>query len=286
MMIDTFKLNYNARRELSPSNISKSSCKLQPAFTSKPGTALPPAAHHLIAQKGLNMAKDRVKASSSESTADDSLAFDRDKLEATPSTNGEATPASSSPSAEAPDPFDPASLRLNQDFGSVVGVKKALLSVPVRKPDKSWFVRAHPDPGYCLETAVIELKEDRETYLVGSGLWTELAMESTFGPRALYTAINRQAVVFLWQIRLPGPDAKLDEWSRTALAAAERARKGWVRVAANLSLGAYDVFEASAQLAEPEWPAIPFRELLRVAFKDRFINTLDHPVLRKLRGEV
>ena len=27
-------------------------------------------------------------------------------------------------------------------------------------------------------------------------------------------------------------------------------------------------------------------ELLRTAFKDRFISTLDHPVLRRLRGEV
>ena len=27
-------------------------------------------------------------------------------------------------------------------------------------------------------------------------------------------------------------------------------------------------------------------ELLKVAFKDRFISSLDHPVLRKLRGEV
>jgi hypothetical protein len=200
--------------------------------------------------------------------------FDPAKLKAARATDGE------------PDPFDPASLRLSQDFGATIGVKKALLSVPPRKPDKSWFVRVHPDPAYRLQTAVIELKEDRETYLVSPALWPHLTMEATFGPRALYTAINRQGVLFLWQIRLPGPDGKIDEWSRTALEAAERATKRWVRVAANMPLGAYDVFEASAQLTEPDWPAVPFRDLLRVAFKERFIDTLDHPVLRKLRGEV
>jgi hypothetical protein len=53
-----------------------------------------------------------------------------------------------------------------------------------------------------------------------------------------------------------------------------------------MSLGAYDVFQASAELSDPTWPEAPFRDLLRVAFKDRFIQSLDHPVLKKLRGEV
>jgi hypothetical protein len=81
-------------------------------------------------------------------------------------------------------------------------------------------------------------------------------------------------------------DGRVDEWSRTALEAVNRATTSWVRVAANLSLGAYDLFEAAGQLGEPDWPQTPFNELLKVAFKDRFINDLNHPVLRRLRGEV
>jgi hypothetical protein len=184
------------------------------------------------------------------------------------------------------DPFDPASLRLSQNLAASLGVKKALLTVPVRKPDKAWFVRVHPDESYRLQTCVIELKEDRETYLVARDLWPELMTEATFSPRALFTSVNRQGVLFLWPVRLPGPDGKIDEWSRTSLEAAQRATKGWVRVQANMSLGAYDVFEATGQLPEPEWPQTPFQELLRTAFKDRYIDRLDHPVLRKLRGEV
>jgi hypothetical protein len=184
-----------------------------------------------------------------------------------------------------PDPFDPASLRLSHDLSANPVVKKALLTVPVRKPDKSWFVRVHPDKNYRLQTAVIELKEDRETYLVDRALWPELEGEATFSPRALFTAVNRQGVTFIWPIRLSGADGKLDEWSRTAHEAAHRATQGWVRVQANLSLGAYEVLQATGQLPDPEWPDVPFKELLRVAFKDRFIDTLNHPVLRRLRGE-
>jgi hypothetical protein len=185
-----------------------------------------------------------------------------------------------------PNPFDPASLRLSQDVAASLGVKKALLTVPCRKPDKSWFVRTHPDPSYQLQTAVIELKEERETYLVHQSLWPALAAESCFSPRALFTSINRQGVLFLWPVRLPGADGKVDGWSQSALDAAALAKDGWVRVVADMSLGAYQVFEATGELPAAQWPEQTFAQLLQIAFKDRFIDSAEHPVLRKLRGDV
>jgi hypothetical protein len=185
-----------------------------------------------------------------------------------------------------PDPFDPSALRLSQNLNASLGVKKALVAVPVRKPHNSWFVRVHPDETYRLQTAVVEMKEDRETYLVAQTLWPALATEALFKPKLLATAINRQGDVFLWELNLPRSNGRTDEWSRTALAAMNMAIDGWVRLSANMSLGAYDVFQASGKLSEPDWPQVPFRELLRVAFKNRYIDSLDHPVLRKLRGEI
>jgi hypothetical protein len=194
-----------------------------------------------------------------------------------PHTNGNATTA--------PDPFDVSKLRLSQDFLAASGVKKILNTIPVRKPSKEWFVQTHPDEDYRIQTFVVELKEDSETYLVDQSLWNDLASESTFSPRALITSINRQGVLFLWPIRLPGADGRLDEWSRSAMDAATRAAGKWLRVQANMSLGAYEMYEAAGQWAGPEWPDMPFQELLRIAFKDRFITSYDHPVLKRLRGE-
>lgn len=185
-----------------------------------------------------------------------------------------------------PDPFDLARLRMSQDFAGSLGVAKLLLSVPIRKPEKTWWVRTNPKPDYSVQTCILELKEEREIYLVDRDLWDELGAESTVGQRLLVTAINRQGGLFIWPVRLPGTDGKIDEWNRSAKEAADMASERWVRVSANMSLGAYDVFTTQAQLPDPVWPTIPFPELLRIAFRDRLIDSLDHPVLRRLRGEI
>jgi len=198
------------------------------------------------------------------------------------SSNGTPAPA---PLDAGPDPFDPESLRLSPDFSTALGVKKALLTVPVRKPAKEWFIRVHPDPAYHLQTAVVELKEVGEVYLVSPHLWPDLAGESTFTSKMLFLTVNRQQVLFFWPVRLPGPDGRVDSWSKSALEAAQMATQKWVRVTPDPNLGAYNVFYAE-HAVDPAWPELSLRALLRIAFKERYIDTLDHPVLRQLRGEV
>jgi hypothetical protein len=133
-----------------------------------------------------------------------------------------------------------------------------------------------------LETAVLELKDDRETYLVSPDMRNELPGEVT--PKVLMAAINRQGVLFLWPIRLPGEDGRHDEWNRSALEAARMASDQWIRVSANMSLGAYDTFIATGDLPEPEWPDLGLHEILKLAFRDRYIDSAEHPVVERLRG--
>jgi hypothetical protein len=181
------------------------------------------------------------------------------------------------------DPFDPSRLRLSQDYAATVGVKKQLITVPVRKPNRQDFIRVRSGAEWCLETAVLELKDDQETYLVDPSLWSEMPGEII--PKALFVAINRQGVVFLWPVKLPREDGRQDGWGRSAIQAAQMATNAWVRIAANMSLGAYEVYQATGDLPEPTWPEVDFKRLLEIAFKDRFIQSLDHPVIRKLKGE-
>ena len=78
----------------------------------------------------------------------------------------------------------------------------------------------------------------------------------------------------------------MNPWWESALRAAQKAETEWVRVSANMQLGAYNVFAAAAELPDPTWPEITFSEVLRVAFKGRYIDSHDHAVLRQLRGEL
>ena len=198
----------------------------------------------------------------------------------------ETTATDNPPTVDADhDPFDLERLRLSQDFVASANVRKVLTTVPVRKPAKEWFVRTHPSEEYRFPTHVVELKDDGEIYLVGPDLWDELSGESTFGPRALVTTISSQGVLFLWSIRLPGPDGKIDSWNASAMEASHIARETWVRVQSNRPLGAYEVRQALGDIPEPDWSIPPFRDLLQIAFRDRIIDSVDHPVLRRLRGE-
>ena len=182
---------------------------------------------------------------------------------------------------EVPDPFSPENLRLSQSFNEMVAVRKQLLTVPVRRPSQQDFVRVHPV--HRENFPIIQLKDDRdESYIVPNQLVHELVDE--IHNTTLYLAVNRQGTVFLWPVRLPMPDGKDLDWWRSAREAAERAVESWVRVKANKNLGAYDAFEAAGSLGEPQWPELDFWGLIKVAFKERLIDSMDHPVVQRLRG--
>ncbi|HXB81202.1 MAG TPA: hypothetical protein VNX23_27980 [Bradyrhizobium sp.] len=181
-----------------------------------------------------------------------------------------------------PDPFDLGNLRLSQSFTETAGVKKLLTIVPVRKPNPQDWVRVHPGSEYRENFPLIELKDEREEYVVAASLVPELVGE--FVSKTLYTTVNRQGVVSLWPVRLPDPDGREMEWHRSAREAAELATTRWVRCKANRSLGAYEIFQAEACIAEPTWPDLTFQEVIRIAFRDRLITSMDHPVIKRLRG--
>jgi hypothetical protein len=77
------------------------------------------------------------------------------------------------------------------------------------------------------------------------------------------------------------------EWHKSAARHAMRMMTQWGRVVANMSLGAYEYTPVPKPLEPPTWPeGITFQKLLEIAFRDRFINSLDHPIVQRLRGRV
>jgi hypothetical protein len=183
----------------------------------------------------------------------------------------------------AEDGFNLESLRLDQSFIET-SVKKLLLTVPVRRPSNQDFIRVHPNPAYRANLAIVELRDERETYLLSPTIARGLPGE--FAMATIYTAVNRQGTCFLWPVKLPQRDGRVIEWHRAAAEAAEIAMTRWVRIKANMSLGAYDVIAATGVIPDPVWPEETFEQLLRIAFRSYFVNSFDHPLVKRLTGAI
>lgn len=209
-------------------------------------------------------------------TPDDHRQTDRT---ATTSASASATPE---PRSSGTIGLDLEKLRLSQDFAADLGVKKVITTVPVRKPPRQSFVRVRAGEEWRFETLLLEAQDERESYLVDPSLRTTLMSELV--PKVLVTGIDRQGVVFMWPIRLPGPDDRLDSWNRSAREAAELAQSKWVSVRSNMTLAAYEVYPARNTPPDPEWPDLTLEQLLNIAFKNHFIDSIDHPIVRRILG--
>ncbi len=181
--------------------------------------------------------------------------------------------------------FDLNNLRLKQDFSETLGIQRVLSHVPVRKPNKTNFIRVHPSEDYRMDIGIVEMKEERETYLVTPAMMSEPGIYELVVPARLVTYITRQGVLALWPLKLE-KDGKLNPWHESALEAAQLAEKQWVSVRADMSLGAYQIFLATAELPEPEWPEHTFSELVRLGFKGLIVDKPDHPLIQQLTGAI
>ena len=193
-------------------------------------------------------------------------------------TNVENTPSTPSNA----DPFDFDQFRLPQNFAGMMSVMKEILTIPVGRPDKQDFVRVCPKPFY--EGYLLELRSGKEIYLVSPNLHGSLERELV--AKKLYKEITRQGDLFLWPVRLPDINGKLDTWNTSAHQAAAIAQNTWVRVVSNQAISSYHTLEPMMHFPDPQWPNITDEKVMSIAFKDRLIKTLDHPAVKKLRGEL
>lgn len=178
--------------------------------------------------------------------------------------------------------FDLDALRLPQNFGENLGVKRLITRVPVRKPLKTEFFRVRPGDAWRFQTMILELKEEGETFLVAPAVWD--AIPELLRPALLHTAIDRRNNIFLIPVPLPGPDGRRNPWHQSLAEVVAMAETRWVRSVANKAVGGYDMLVAEGSLADPEWPDTSFSELVHIAFRDRLIDTPDHAVVHQLLG--
>jgi hypothetical protein len=199
--------------------------------------------------------------------------------------NPEISAAQGGPNGDAPDPLDPATWRVDPSYLKEPVAKKILTRVLVGPPNGQDYIRVHPDDNYHLNpAALIKDKGDNEFLLLHPSIMNEVDRDEFFYA-TLYLYVNKQKVPAFWPVRLPDPDGKLNSWHASALIAIQAAKNYWVRPRANKAAAGYDLLQATANYADPEWPNVDRDELLRIAFKNHLVDKLNHPFLLKLRGE-
>jgi len=180
--------------------------------------------------------------------------------------------------------LDISRLRLPSNFGSTLGVEKLLTTVHVGKPKQGTFFRVHSAADMTFDAMLLVMKERQETYLVEPAVAQQIS--DLAKPFTLFMGIDRQNNLGLIPVPLPGEDGLRNPWHESLLQALLLAQNKWIRLAANMSVGAYDVFQAEGNLAEPEWPAHTLSKILEVGFRGRIISNLDHPIVQSLLGRV
>jgi hypothetical protein len=180
------------------------------------------------------------------------------------------------------DPFNPAVLRTALSY-EAISVTQQITALRVGKAPQQEFWMTHSSEDYRADALLLEVKADRDFYLVHPAMKTELEEEAA--AFRLHLAIGRSGVPFLLAIRLPGPDGKWNSWPESLEKIALLGRTRWVRAIPKSAAGMYVPLVGSDTLPGPDWPELPsMRDLLRLAFGDRLIDTADHPVIRRLRG--
>ena len=174
------------------------------------------------------------------------------------------------------------SLRLPQNFGQTLGVKKLLTNIPVGKPPPSTFFQVHPSLDMEFKTLVYQDKVAGETYAIHPDLGDLLGTLAK--AVVLHLAVDRRGNPRLIPVVLPNEAGIRNPWHDSLAQAVSAAKGQWVRITANRTAGVYDIFAAKEQLAPPEWPEQVMDQIVLIAFRGKVIDSPDHPVILGLEG--
>ncbi len=178
------------------------------------------------------------------------------------------------------------------EFDTTVG------EIPVGKPGGTEWFRVHQDPSYCRVPVVI-LEDRKESgmvdnyYYVPPPLVRPLSMDMKVARSLvdyrLLAMVNNLGNLKVWLIKAPDKDGKQSSWARSELNVANDAKTCWVRRISNGQTGyntGWPSINSKLREQEPDWHNMTMDEILGIAFRDFTIVTLDHIVLKKLRGEI
>jgi hypothetical protein len=182
------------------------------------------------------------------------------------------------------DPFDPMNLGISTDYAAAINAQASTKPFELRKPNDQEYVRASPLNRHRLQVGcIVDKQEMNKVYIVSPALIPEIRKRYPKALRLMELVVTATLIgsAFVWPV--PLAEDKGGKWNSSQRAACHQAESHWTNMAAGR--GEYDVMTVDNP-REVDWAALPdFREILRQAASERLIDSLDHHLLRKLRGE-
>jgi hypothetical protein len=178
--------------------------------------------------------------------------------------------------------FNLDAIRLPQQFDETINATRVITSVPVRKSQKYSFFRVNPDASWRLQVMVLELKDEGEMYVLTPELYG--VIPGLTKRVTLHTAVDRLGNVFLIPVPLPDEEGRRNPWHQSLQNAVTVAETTWVRAEANKRISGYNLTLAHGSVPDPDWPTTNFKTLVEIAFRDRIISSVDHPLVKNLLG--
>lgn len=164
------------------------------------------------------------------------------------------------------------------------GADDDLQKVFAGRPSEEAYWRTHPDKDNEWKLAWTITFED-VTYLVHPKIAeVKRASERLVRPLLLVRCVNVKGREQIWPLKLDRPGKKRNECNASAQMVAERMRQEWLMLVyddeTRIYLGRRPVPPITD---EPKWTQRTFQLLRELGYpEDRRINTLEHPVWRKL----
>jgi len=156
-------------------------------------------------------------------------------------------------------------------------------TVEIRKPRPQEWFRTHLHPGMLKEIFVIRKDSSGEFYAVAPRLAQELAAE--IREAFVIAGINHEGALFVWPILKPKEDTNAQIFD-SDLEHVSLSRSVWIRRRWDPGSRSYLVDEAASN-KEPQWPeSCILDEWLEKGFRGRFIDSVDHQLIRSLRGDL
>jgi hypothetical protein len=186
--------------------------------------------------------------------------------------------------AEQLNPFDPAALRLDQEFldGEV---SKVVTEVGFERSNRHEFIRTHPRHRFG-PMGILKIKLlIGGTFVVVPQLYKQLSSvlreELGIRPAFLYYYITSQGRLGLWPAYVPHP-LKPSGWTSTAITCLEKAKERWVKIVP-LANG-YEGVDPVRSMDEPTWPDLTEAQILELGLKDVLAGDMDHPAMKLAIG--